>query len=73
MVTAQTGNALLGVLGGALAAGLFNLILAYLVLQRNVANKITKKTKAWYVSPTTSQVGRRKYHAHRNYNQDSVY
>jgi hypothetical protein len=44
-----------------------------LILQRNVADKITKKTKAWYVSPITSQVRRRKYHAQGDYNRDSVY
>jgi hypothetical protein len=44
-----------------------------LVLQRNVADKITKKTKAWYVTPITNQVRRRKYHASRNYNRGTVY
>lgn len=34
MVTAQTGSALLGVIAGGLAAGVFNLILAYLVVTR---------------------------------------
>jgi hypothetical protein len=44
-----------------------------LVLQRNVDEKLTKKRKAWYSSPSTSQVKRRKYHAPRNYNRNSVY
>ena len=53
--------------------GILFSLLWYLILQRNVADKITKKTKAWYVSPITNQVRRRTYHASRNYNRDTAY